>query len=99
MRIFRFFRFTFILALFSLVFILQARAEMKIATVDVDALFDSYYKTVELNQKMEDEIQGKQAERGALVQSIRKMKDELVLLADTNKRDKQAAIDRKIKDS
>ena len=71
-------------------------ADMKMAVVDVDRLFDEYRKTVALNEEMEDEIKAKQTERDSYVEDVRRLKDELILLADANKKDKQEEIDEKI---
>lgn len=69
----------------------------KIAFVDVAKVFDSYEKTKQNDQILADQGKKKQNERDAMVQEIRRMKDELALLADKNKEEKQTEIDRKIR--
>jgi len=71
--------------------------DLKIACVNVDELFDKYSKTVELNKKLDQEVQGKQAERDAMVNDIKKMREEIALLSDDHKQQKQDAVDEKIK--
>ena len=73
-------------------------ADLKVAFVNVDELFDGYDKTIELNEELDVQIAEKQAERDRYVQDIRRAKDEIVLLAEENKLEKQKAIDRKIKE-
>lgn len=69
----------------------------KIAFVDVAKVFDSYEKTKKNDQTLSEEGKKKQTERDAMVQDIRRLKDELALLADKNKEEKQNQIDLKIK--
>ncbi|MFC1808801.1 OmpH family outer membrane protein [Candidatus Omnitrophota bacterium] len=70
----------------------------KVAYVNVDKLFDDYKKTLDLNEKLDGEIAQRQEEREGMVEAVRRMKDELVLLADENKREKQTEIDEKIRE-
>lgn len=69
----------------------------KIAFVDVAKTFDTYEKTKQNDQVLAEEGKKKQAQRDTMIQEIRRLKDELALLADKNKEEKQVAIDEKIK--
>lgn len=69
----------------------------KIAYMDLAKIFDEYNKTKDLDKQLEDKGTAKQAERDKLVSEIKKLKDELELMSDKGKEDKQAAIDEKIK--
>lgn len=71
-------------------------AENKVAIVDVDQLFDNYEKTIALNQGLDEEVKKRQVKRDEIVADIRKLKDELVLLAEENKKEKQDVINEKI---
>lgn len=74
----------------------RAYAE-KIAFVDVAKVFDEYEKTKKNDGILAEESKKKQSERDAKVQEIRRLKDELALLADKNKDEKQELIDEKIR--
>jgi len=69
----------------------------KIAYMDLAKIFDEYNKTKDLDKQLEDKGTAKQAERDKLVAEIKKLKDEVELMADKGKEAKQAAIDEKIK--
>lgn len=73
-----------------------AAAESKIAFVDLGRAFDDYEKTKRLDHQLEEQSNAKQAERDRYVNEIRGMKDELELLSEKGREDKQAAIDEKI---
>ena len=68
--------------------------------VELRTLFDKYEKTKDADKKLSDLAAKKQEERDALVADIRRMKDEMVVLADAGeeKVKKQAEIDQKIKE-
>jgi len=68
--------------------------------VELRTLFDKYEKTKDADKKLSDSATQKQEERDALVGDIRRMKDEMVVLADKGeeKVKKQAEIDQKIKE-
>lgn len=82
--------------IFSGALVSEAQANPKVASINVDELFDSYQKTVDLNEDLEAEIQTKQAERDQVVEDIRRMKDEMILLTEQNRKEKQIEIDKKI---
>ncbi len=74
----------------------SAAAEAKIAFVDLGRAFDDYEKTKQLDHQLEEQSSAKQAERESLVTEIRKMKDELELLSEKGREDRQTAIGEKI---
>ena len=69
-----------------------------VAFIDVDALFDNYNKTIELNKKLDATVQTHQAERDGKVTEIKQLQSELVLLATDARTGKQAEIDEKVKE-
>ena len=75
----------------------QAAGLNKVAYVDVAKIFNEYEATKDSEAKLNAKQKVKQEERDALVHEIRTLKDELVLLSDEGKREKQVVIDEKIK--
>ena len=72
-------------------------AETKIGYLDVAKVFDDYKKTKEFDAALEKEAKAKQSERDKFVNEITRLRDELELLSEKGKADKQAVIDEKIK--
>ena len=70
----------------------------KIAFVDVGKVFDGYTKTKDFDETLTAEGKKKQKERDSMVQDIRRLKDEMALLSDSAKGEKQSDIDNKIRD-
>ncbi|MBU1862963.1 MAG: OmpH family outer membrane protein [Candidatus Omnitrophica bacterium] len=72
----------------------------KTGYVNMEVLFDSYEKTKDADAAITQLANAKQIERDALVENIRRMKDEMVVLAEEGeaRRKKQEDIDRQIKD-
>ena len=70
--------------------------ETKIAYVDLGRAFDGYDKTKQLDKQLEEKSSAKSAEREHIVGEIRKMKDELELMSEKGREDRQGAIDDKI---
>lgn len=68
------------------------------AFVDVAGVFDGYEKTKENDKDLQEEGVQKEREREALVEEIRALKDELVLLNDDAKEKKQEALDEKVQE-
>ncbi|MBI2871492.1 MAG: OmpH family outer membrane protein [Candidatus Omnitrophica bacterium] len=71
---------------------------LKMGYVDIAKLFDDYKRTQEADADLEQEGQAKQKERDKVVQEVRRLKDELELLAQDNRQGKQQDIDAKIKE-
>lgn len=76
---------------------LALAAEDKMGYVDIAKVFDEYGKTKESDKMLEEKGNKKQAERDKMVEEVRKLKDELELLSDKGKEEKQVQIDDKIK--
>lgn len=74
----------------------QAFAE-KNGFVDMSKIFDEYDRTRQNDERLSEEGKRKQEERDSKVQEIRRLKDELALLSDQNKEEKQQVIDEKIR--
>ncbi len=75
-------------------------AAEKKAYVEFGKVFDSYEKTKVADEELRQIANKKQEERDALVEAIRRIKDEMVVLADDGegKAKAQADIDQKIKE-
>jgi Skp family chaperone for outer membrane proteins len=78
----------------------RAFAAEKTGYVVLATLFDQYEKTQDADEKLSETAAQKQTERDKMVENIRRMKDELVVLSDEGeeKLKKQAEIDEKIKE-
>ncbi len=70
--------------------------EIKIGYVNLGKTFDEYEKTKESDSSLEKKGEGKQKEREKLVDEIKKLKDEIVLLSNKGKEEKQPIIGEKI---
>src|SRR3989338_6837711 len=70
----------------------------KFATVDIGKVFDEYEKTKKYDQEFQTEGRLKQEERDAIVHEIRRLRDELSLLSEDARRDKQGSLDSKMKE-
>lgn len=85
-----------------LFFAFAARAGIALAEqlgyVDVAVLFDEYQKTKDNDGELKKVGESKEQDREKLVKEIRSMKDELVLLSDQAKAEKQDALDGKIRE-
>ncbi len=75
-----------------------APGKEKFATVDIGKVFDEYEKTKKYDQEFQTEGKQKQEERDAIVHEIRRLRDEQALLSEDARKDKQAAIDTKMKE-
>ncbi len=87
----------FAAAFLGLFILTQAAYAEKVAFVDVGKVFDGYEKTKKNDEALTEEGRKRQGERDALVQEVRRLKDEQALLSDKAKGQKQAAIDEKIR--
>jgi len=70
----------------------------RIAFVDVGKVFDGYQKTKEFDKTLTSEGRKKQKERDGMVQNIRRLKDEMALLSESAKGEKQDSIQSQIRD-
>lgn len=73
-------------------------AETRIATIDLSRAFDEFKKTKEADKTLQAKGSEKKAERDKKIAEIKKLKDELELLSDKGKQEKQALIDQKVKE-
>lgn len=73
-----------------------ALAETSIATVDLSRAFDEFEKTKEADRVLDGKADVKKAERDKKVAEIKKLKEELDLLNEAGRQEKQAVIDQKI---
>ena len=72
--------------------------EAKIGYINLGKTLDEYEKTKESEKSLEKKLNKKEKEREKLVDEIRELKDEIVLLSDKGKKEKQPVIDEKIRD-
>ena len=77
---------------------LSFAAQEKIATVDIGKIFDEYEKTKKYDQQFQTEGKSKQEERDAIVHEVRRLRDEMALLGEDAKREKQDTIETKLKE-
>lgn len=73
-------------------------AEMKIATIDLSRAFDEFEKTKESDKVLEARANEKKNERDKKVTEIKKLKDELDLLSEQGKEEKEAVINQKVRE-
>lgn len=73
-------------------------APEKYAYVDVAKLFDEYVKTKDNDKVLQEAGKKKEQERDAIVQEIRRMKDEMALLSEEAKAKKQETIESKLRE-
>jgi len=73
-------------------------AETRIATIDLSRAFDEFKRTKEADKTLQAKGSEKKAERDKKIAEIKKLKDELELLSDKGKQEKQALIDQKVKE-
>ncbi len=75
----------------------EVPAVHKIAVVNLDKLFHDYEKTKASDSQLEQASKAKQEERAKLVSEIKSMKDELVLLNEQSRNERQQAIEKKLR--
>lgn len=75
-----------------------AYAETKIAFVNVGRAFDEYDKTKRLDKELEARTNAKQQEREQKVAAIKKMREELDLLSEQGRQERQSTIDTQIRE-
>ena len=73
-------------------------ATEKFATVDIGKIFDEYEKTKKYDQQFQTEGKSKQEERDAIVHEVRRLRDEMALLSEEAKKEKQDTIEGKLKE-
>ena len=71
--------------------------ETKIGYVNLSLVFDSYEKTKQFDKDLEKQADAKRKEREVIVNEVKKLRDELELLSEDKKAQKQGGIDEKVK--
>ena len=85
----------FLVGLMALSAPLRAEGE-KFAYVDIAKVYDNYQMTKDNDRTLQEAGRKKEEERDALVHEIRQLKDEITLLNDSAKAEKQKEIEKKI---
>ncbi len=75
-----------------------AKGGNELAYIDLGKIFSEYQKTKDFDEVLEEEKKDKQAKREKMVETIRKIKDELEVVSNKAKEKKQAEMDQKIKE-
>jgi len=83
--------------LLSLSGIALAQLETKIGYVNLSKAFDEYGKTKDLDKELETKGEAKQKEREGLVKDIRKMREEIELLNEKARAEKEEDIETSIR--
>lgn len=87
----------FSVGLFFMAMSVLGAQEMKLGYVDVEKVFNEYEVTKQNDAKLKEEGKAKTAERTALVDEIKKLKDESELLSEDARKEKDAVIEQKLK--
>lgn len=87
----------FVFSLFALNCLSVSAEEIKIGYINLAKTFDEYEKTKQYDKSLEKKGDKQEKTRQKLVDEIKKLKDEMVLLSDKGKEEKQTIIDEKIK--
>ena len=74
-----------------------AAAAPKIGMVEISRVFDEYQKTKDQDRALEDKQNRKQAEREKMVDEVKKLKEEMELLSEKGREDKQVVYEEKLK--
>ena len=75
-----------------------AFAEAKIGFVNVSQVFDSYEKTKKFDADLQKDSEAKRAQREALVAAVKKLRDEVELMAPDAREEKQRQMDQKVQE-
>ncbi|MBP9733126.1 MAG: OmpH family outer membrane protein [Candidatus Omnitrophica bacterium] len=75
-----------------------AFAEAKIGFINVSQVFDSYDKTKQFDADLQKESEEKRVQREALVNVIKKLRDEVELMAPEAREEKQRQMDQKVQE-
>ena len=73
-------------------------AESKIGFINVSQVFDAYEKTKKFDVELQQESETKRAQRDALVNAVKKLRDEVELMAPEAREEKQRAMDQKVQE-
>ncbi len=75
-----------------------AMAEPKIGFVNLSQVFDSYEKTKTSDANLQKESEAKRSQREAIVNAVKKLRDEVEVLAPEAREEKQRAMDQKVQE-
>ena len=75
-----------------------AFAEAKIGFVNVSQVFDSYEKTKQFDADLQKESEAKRAQRDTLVSAVKKLRDEVEVMAPEAREEKQKQMDQKVQE-
>lgn len=75
-----------------------AFAEAKIGFVNVSEVFDSYEKTKKFDADLQQESEAKRVQREALVNTIKKLRDDVELSSAESREEKQRQMDLKVQE-
>jgi outer membrane protein len=75
-----------------------AFAEAKIGFINISQVFDSYEKTKQFDADLQKDSESKRAQREVLVNTIKKLRDEVELMAPEAREDKQRQMDQKVQE-
>ena len=73
-----------------------AAKEQKIAFIDLSKVFDEYQKTKDLETILDSEAKKSQDKRKNFVKEVKRFKDELELLSEKGRKEREQIIDKKI---
>lgn len=68
---------------------------LKLGYINASKVFDSYNKTKDADDKLAKEAEKKNAERSKLVEEVNKLRDEIALLSEGEKKKKEARLSEK----
>ncbi len=97
MRMAKLFIAFFVVLIFTLSHAVASAEEVKIGYINLGKTLDEYERTKESEKSLEKKLDKKEKERKKLVNEIKKLKDEIVLLSKKGKKEKEDIIDEKIK--
>ncbi len=75
-----------------------ALAESKIGFINISQVFDSYEKTKQFDADLQKDSESKRAQREVLVSAIKKLRDEVELMAPEAREEKQRQMDQKVQE-
>lgn len=76
----------------------SAFAEAKIGFINVSQVFDSYEKTKQFDADLQKDSEAKRTQRDVLVNAVKKLRDEVELMAPDAREEKQRQMDQKVQE-
>ena len=90
-----------VFAAFVVAFVLAggtAFAESRIGFINLSQVFDSFEKTKKSDSDLQSEAESKRAQRETMVNAVKKLRDEIELLAPEAREEKQKQMDQKVQE-